>query len=256
MLLSLLFCGSIILDNAMAGEVPSDPDKWKITGEVYLWGAKIGGESASGSDFEIDFDEILDDLEMAFMGNVTARRNKWVLLTDVIYLNISDSGSNAVSIPAGPFDPSIKVDAKVDLKAWITNALAGYTLIENESGRHDLMGGARYLHLNVKVKVDLDGAGPRPGVSEKIEDSGSNWDGIVGVRGHFNLAKNWYLPYYADVGTGGSQITYQALAGVGYRFKAVDVVATYRYLKWKFDNNDVLDELDVKGPMIGVKYAF
>lgn len=256
MALGLLFGGSTFGAGAIAEEAPSDPDIWKITGEVYLWGATIDGKSAPGSDFTIDFNEILDDLEMAFMGNLTAQRGKWTLLGDVIYLKLSRSGSDAASIPVGPFNPPIKVDADVDLKAWIVNALAGYNLIENEKTRLDVMGGVRYLNLDVKVKLGLETAGPLPGVKGKVSDSGSQVDGIVGVHGRFNLTEKWYLPYYLDVGTGDSDITYQAVAGVGYEFESVDVVATYRYLKWKFDDNDVLDNLAVKGPMIGVKYTF
>ena len=139
------------------------------------------------------------------------------------------------------------------MKARVVDALAGYNLIENKKGRLDIMGGARYLYLDVKAK--LAGPGQLPGVQRKITDSGSNWDGIVGVRGRFDLSEKWYLPYYAELGTGDSNITYQGLAGVGYRFEAVDVIATYRYLKWKFDDNDVLDKLEVERPMIGVKYT-
>ena len=43
----------------------------------------------------------------------------------------------------------------------------------------------------------------------KISDSGDVWDGIVGLRGNVKLDKYWYLPYYFDVGTGASDLTWQ-----------------------------------------------
>ena len=72
-----------------------------------------------------------------------------------------------------------------------------------------------------------------------------------------NLSKNWYLPYYLDMGAGGSKFTWQAIGGVGYRInKTVDVVATYRYLEWTFNDNKILDTLNMSGPLIGVRFQF
>ena len=86
--------------------------------------------------------------------------------------------------------------------------------------------------------------------------SSSKWDGIVGVRGKVNLTGNWYLPYYLDMGTGGSRFTWQGFGGVGYRFKWFDVVAAYRYLSWSFDDNEAIDNLNFKVPFVGIKFTF
>jgi len=187
----LLLAGSMSCVNVAADEAATDyTGKWKITGEVYLWGASIGGTSASGSDIDVDFDTIFDDLDFAFMGNLAAKRDKWTLLSDVIYMNLSQSGKNAASIPVGPLNVPVNVDADAKLKAWIVNALAGYNLIENDKNRLDLMGGVRYLYLDSTVKLDVD-VGQFPGVEDKTSVSGSNWDGVVGVRGRLNLSEKW-----------------------------------------------------------------
>jgi hypothetical protein len=75
----------------------------------------------------------------------------------------------------------------------------------------------------------------------RADESGSVWDGIVGARGHVNLTEKWYLPFYADIGTGQSKLTWQALGGIGYRFKWFDFTVAYRYLQisgqiFEFDN--------------------
>ena len=51
-------------------------------------------------------------------------------------------------------------------------------------------------------------------------------------------------------------ITWQTFARVGYRFKKVDGILGYRYTYWDFDDNGVLDDLDLSGPMVGVKVRF
>ncbi len=78
----------------------------------------------------------------------------------------------------------------------------------------------------------------------------------MGVTGEINLNDKWYAPYYLDVGTGGSNMTWQAMAGVGYRFEKVDAYLTYRYMDYDFDDNKVFKDLNMGGPMIGFKAEF
>ena len=53
----------------------------------------------------------------------------------------------------------------------------------------------------------------------------TNWDGIVGVKGrwHFGAEHRWFVPYYVDIGTGDSDFTWQAMAGIGYSWAHWDV---------------------------------
>ena len=93
-----------------------------------------------------------------------------------------------------------------------------------------------------------------------FSDSGSVLDGVIGLRGVTPLSEQWFLTYYADVGTGDTDSTWQALGGLGYRFQSVDAVAGYRYLKWNFDSNNaggkLFDDLDFSGPYAGVRFRF
>ena len=109
----------------------------------------------------------------------------------------------------------------------------------------------------MKPELELDITGPFRERDNNISDSGDVWDGIVGIRGNVSLDKNWYVPYYADMGTGESAFTWQVMAGFGYRIsKVVDVVAAYRYLFWKFEDNKVLDKLYISGPLVGLRFRF
>ena len=90
----------------------------------------------------------------------------------------------------------------------------------------------------------------------KFTDSGDVWDAIVGVRGHVPLTDKWYLPYYFDIGTGDTQLTWQAFGGVGYRFKHFDLVGGYRYMDWNFKDADVFGDMNLSGPFVGAKFMF
>jgi hypothetical protein len=215
-------------------EEPSSQDRWKFGAEIYLWGASVGGESTSGRDIDIGFDDILSDLEFGFMAIVGARKNNWSFLTDVIYLDVKKD------------DTIDGLAANAELRAWIVTPDVGYTVLRGDRGHLDLHVGARYLHLQGDVRLG----------SLDVDGSDNIWDGIIGIRGRVNFTDNLYLPYYLDVGTGQSELTWQAFGGLGYHFKYADVIAGYRYLEYKFDDNPVFDNLNLSGPYAGVKFIF
>jgi hypothetical protein len=212
-------------------------ESWQFGVELYFWGASIGGKSASGSDIDIELDDILDSLEFAFMGAVGARKGKWSLAADVIYL---DAESSAAVAPG--------LTANVELTNWIITPVVGYNLVDTGKSRLDILGGARYLYMKADLRVDALGV--------RAEESGSNWDAVIGARGAVDLTQKWHLFGYLDIGTGESDLTWQAMAGIGYKFKWFHVNAAYRYLKWDFDKNAALDDLDISGPAVGIRFVF
>jgi hypothetical protein len=255
-----LVAGTLLLAVTMPVAAAGDAsDHWKFDATLYLWGAGIDADTQTGGEIDISFDDILNDLDMAFMGSVGARKGKWSLAADTIYLDISQDEGGSETIPVlGPVTVERTVDTDIDMKASITTFGGGYNLVDNERVALDLMAGGRYAWVDVSVKLDLDRAGTvlQTSRQEKVSDSKGVWDGIVGARGEIHLNDHWYLPYYADVGTGQSDLTWQALAGVGYRFRWGDVLAAYRYLDYDFDSNFLLKNLTVSGPALGARFHF
>ena len=103
--------------------------------------------------------------------------------------------------------------------------------------------------------MNLSGPGPQSFARERSK-SDEQLDGIVGLRGKIQLNENWYLPYHADIGTGDSDLTLQLFAGIGYRFGWGDIKLGYRYLKYELDDDALLEELEVYGPLLGVGFRF
>ena len=216
---------------------------WEFGSEIYFWGASMGGTTAAGDDIDIPFSDILENLNFGLMGAVAARKDKWTLFADAIYLDLETEDSTTANIIGRPINTSVDVE----LKGFISTAGAGYAVIENDSTRISLLAGGRYLWLDTELEFDV-GA-----LTEKASDSGSVIDGIIGFRGRTEIAEGWHIAYYADVGTGESDLTWQLLGSVNYRFKNVDLVLGYRYLDWNLDG-DVLDDLNLHGPVFGVKF--
>lgn len=234
--LLLLSCPALLqAANAQQG----DDDRWHVDGELFLWGAGIGGQSAGG-DIEIPFEEIFDSLDMAFMGTLLASRNDWALAAEIVYLDVSGTGTLATS----PLD----VSGHVSLKNLISTLAGGYRLVDAEAVTLHGVFGARYLGLEPDLRVSI---GNLPDVVRS--GSESIWDGVVGIRGAYRFADSWALTYYADVGTGDSDRTWHATAAANYRFDRITLVLGYAHLEWDFGGRALVHELEVSGPYAGIQ---
>jgi hypothetical protein len=211
-----------------------ESESWNYYASVYLYAAAMGGETAGGQNFDMSFSDILDNLDMTYMGNFGMTKDKWTLNTDIIYMKLGTK--------PGP------ILSNIQLKSWIVTPTVSYRLIESGQWDIDLLAGARYLYIAPMISV----------VNNPIVDtSDSGWDGIVGFKANCDLNEKWFMPFAFDVGAGDSDLTWQAFAGVGYKYENFDVIAGYRYLEWDFDTNKAgLKSLDISGPIIGVKYRF
>jgi len=198
------------------------PADWRFAVDVHLYGAAIGGTTGTGDDIDISFSDLIDNLDFALMGRVEARKERFSVFADVIYLNVKATNSNQFSVPVGPlhnFSVPVQVNGKVSMKSWIATAAIGYNLLDEDQGSLDLFAGARYLWLDLTVGLDANLG--RLNRTAQISGSDGNLDAIVGVRGTINLDqhKKWYLGYYGDVGAGDSDFTWAAQGSVGYRFE-------------------------------------
>ena len=258
---SILYAGLLLLGPALAQAEESSADSgWDFAVAAYLWGADIGGSTGSGADIDVSFSDLFSGLNAGFMGSFEARKDKWLVLTDLVYLDVSADNTTNVTIPVGPgLGPGpvpIDITAKteIDLKGTVFQLAGGYNLLSDGPLKLDLLAGTRYLNLDNDFTVDLSAIGRSR--KTKISDSGSVWDGIVGVKGMYALNPRWSLPYYADIGTGQSDFTWQAAAGVAYHAADwVDVALVYRYLAWDI-GEDFVDDLNFSGPTLGAIFRW
>jgi len=217
-------------------------DEWQFDAAVYLWGASMEVTPHNGDELKMSFSDILDNLDLTFMGVLNARKDKWSLMGDVIYMKLSDDIN-------GSIDNNIRTKLDVEMEAWIVTLAGGYTLVDTGKYSVELLGGGRYLSVDVPIKFQVDSE------KLKVSPSRSGWDGIIGVRGKVDLADKWYMSYYLDGGTGESESTWQGIAGLNYQFKKLDAGVGYRYLNFNI-NSDQIDDLTVKGPYAGVRFLF
>ena len=194
---------------------------------------------------------------MGFFGAAEAQKGRWGAFTDVLYMNVGAAPSKTrdFSLGGGPLPADVTASTSIDLKATIWTLAGSYRAVADPGLTLDVLAGARLLDVKYSQGFQLTGnVGPipLPGRSGNAAISVSDWDAIIGVKGRFAVSpdRTWFVPYYVDVGTGESKLTWQVLGGIGYSFSWGDVVATWRYLDYKNDSGKPLQNLNMSGPQI------
>ena len=240
---------------AAMGAAESSESDWQYGLGIYAWLPSISGDLnhplPGGGDVSVDTEQILDSLKMTFMGNFEARKGDWSGFTDLIYLRLGGDKSKSITLPNDTTHTLL--DADMELKGWVWTLGGAYTPWRNQGSYLDLFAGARMLSL--ETDVDLTGGGPLQAQRE-LSMSETFWDGIVGAKGHLALNERWFVPYYIDVGTGETDLTWQAAAGIGYAFDWGQATLLYRYLEYDQGSDEVLQDISFGGVQLGVGFRF
>ena len=255
-LLSLLGATLLVVGSTQAtADVQMADNEWEYRASVYFFAPSIKGSTAAGSDIDVGFDTLLDNLNMTFMGAFEVRKSKWSALADVLYLNVGANDGARVPV-TGPLGRTrgLKADASLKVRGWILSFLGGYNLRDDEKLFLDLIAGVRYLEMKNEFELGLQSR--RFGNATEIAAGAVIWDGVAGVRGRAKLDGNWYLPFHLDIGTGDSDLTWQAAGGVGYGFDWGDVSLTYRYMEWDFGSSSEIEDISFSGPQLTAAFRF
>ena len=245
----------IFVANAAQAQTAESQDDRENTAAFYFWGTDVGGNSISGSEIEVDFSDIRDNLEAGFMGSFGTRRNGWSLFADVNYFNLAAKETADLSIPVGPVLVPVTTSTELDQTGWTLHFGGGYELFSADKSRLDVVGGVRYMDLDTEIFLELASLGP--GQSRTISDSTTAWDAFIGLRGRAALGERWYLPYYLDIGAGESSFTWQAALGLTFQASMRwEVALLYRHLEWDLDTSRIIDEISYSGPMLGAAYRW
>ena len=255
----------LFLSTSVSAQQSADTSSgWEFGASIYGWFPDIAGTTAfsppgSDSEFEIKFEDIVENLEFALMGVFDARKGSWGVVTDVMYLNLANSKSATVDGSIGPNNIPTKATADIDLDmvSWVWNLAAYYRVLALNGTTFDILAGTRYLDVDQKIKWDMTRNFDDVPVAERsgeVEMGMTNWDAIVGIRGRIGLGakKALFIPYYLDLGLGESDLTWQGIAGLGYAFGWGDIVAAWRHLYYDMSSGSAIDTIRFSGPALGV----
>jgi len=232
---------------------------WQFEATPYLFAAGMSGTvgvRGVKTDVDASFSEMLNHLDSAFMGLVTAQKGPWTFGLEGFYVKLDDSTSKATSSSTGAVSANGRLD--VTSKMYIAQGSVGYRVLD-ERTKLDLIGALRYTKLDNDLEVTTQFT---PGIvfpgGRRNAGGTKNWtDAVVGLRALHRVSDKISLLGYVDAGAGGSDLTYQAMAGVNWEFgKGYTAKLGYRYLHWDYKDNGFTWDVALKGPYLGLGIRF
>jgi len=228
--------------------------QWDFEVELYLLGTTIEGDAGVGRarqrSIEVDFDTILENLELAGMIHFEAIHDSgWGAALDYSFV---DLGSD-MSGPQGGI-----VDAGIRQGVLQADLLYRRPLAK---GSFDWIAGIRWWDNDLDLSVDA-AVLPGPAEIEVTED----WiDVYVGGRAIYPINDKWHVMLRGDIGGFGleSDLTAQLYGNVRWNFAnnwALDL--GYKALWVDYESGDpgeagyFLYDTVTHGPLVGVVYKF
>ena len=236
-------------------------EAWRFRASVYGYVPDFSGELVfpAPADIEIDAADLIENTDAMFMGAFEAQHGRIGVFTDFIYLDLGKSVSDTAQLSIGggtPLPPGVTADLALDIQMQIWTFAGSYRVIETSATSLDAFAGVRMLNADAELAYAFSADfGPFTGTARQGSRTASleNWDAILGVKGRssFGAEREWFAHYYADVGVGDSDLTWQAYLGAGRSFGRYDISLGWRRLEYQFASDSRISDLAFDGPVVG-----
>ena len=206
---------------------------------LYLWGTNLTGQATLGQKtipeqpVEVDFDDLFDKLDAGFQAHYEGTGERWGLGLDFTYLKLSDTN-----------DANMSATVKVNLSELFA--------IYKASDAINVLAGARFTGIDMSLET--------PGQAD-AEGDRSLTDFIIGGRAMLPLSDSWNVGLRADVGTGDSDLVWNAIVGLDWHVsKLIALRGGYRWLDYDLEKDDAPIEakldLLMDGPFLGIGFLW
>lgn len=222
----LLLCSAVICSAQQAASKPKDQpgsqappsDGWHVDLTPYLWFAGIHGTTAvrgHGVSVHADASDVLDNLNLGFMGTVELRYKRILFPVDFMWVKLTDE--NAL-----PFDQGATT-AKAEFRQTILTPGIGYRLVDHKKIKADALFGLRYWHVNGSITL----------LPAQVGISGTtDWVDALGA-GQITamLTPKLFVAVVGNAGAGAANSDYEVVGLFGVQVaKKWALKAGYRYM--------------------------
>jgi hypothetical protein len=222
-------------------------DGWQHEFAPYLWATGMDGTAGVGpveASVDVGFSDILDSLEIGFLGTYRATKGPLSLTLDVVYMGLGETARG----------PGGLVTADIDMDQTALEGTVGWALTE----RFAVFGGLRYVDLSVDVQART------PQGDVRSAGGNESWvDPIVGARYTLPLNDQWSLALRGDIGGFGvgSDLAWQGVAAVRWQASPrIGVLGAYRYVDMDYEDGSGAGffkyDMSISGPALGVVFTF
>jgi len=249
-----IFCPTFLSLALTAMPAAAVAQDWSYELEPYVLVSSIEGDAsigrATGVAVDVDMSDILEVLDIAFMGHFEAHHsNGWGVALDYGFMDLSAD----ISGPRGGI-----VD--VQLRQGVFEALL-VRRKSSDNGYLDFTAGVRWWDNDIDVVVD-PAVLPGTATAEIEED----WiDIVVGVRWANSINDKWTFRLRGDVGGLGVESDFTAMAAAGFKYKMtekMDLDLQYKALWVDYETGAAGQpgffqyDTATHGPIIGVVFNF
>jgi len=234
---------TVLLSPGVSMAQQNDDSYFRIT--PYLWMLGIDGTTAvlgQDTDFDMDFGDILDVLNIALSVNMEWNTGQWFFVLDPMWADLEADFATPGPLP---------ITGKIEIELIIADALVGYVLNEN----FDIYAGARYYDQDITIGFD--------GTILPTVNLGDDWtDFLIGFRAHNQIGEKWSFGGRLDGAVAGDSDSAWYLQAVlmrhfgenkhldlGWRYYDVDYESGSGLTRFKWDATH-------SGPVVGFSWTF
>ena len=224
---------------------PAADSPWSCRVALYGWAESLQGDmgvAGRTADVDLTFNDILKHMDMAFMGALELSHERWSIMADVMYADISGSKDRG------------GVYVRAEEQQFLGNFIVAFEAMKTDACKFDVYAGARVN--SIKATLDINDR-----ISPLFHGSTTEtWvDPIIGARFQAQLPNDFFFRAVGDVGgfDVSSQFTWQAMAGFGYSFHEYgNLLLGYRAIGTDYSNGGFTYNLVAHGPILGYEFRF
>ena len=204
-----------------------------ISGNLVFYHPALVGTGAASIGVATGPSNYLSFINSAAMVAGEVRKNAFDVSADLIFLNMSQTGANTVTITGPAGNVQIPVTAAVGwhLNTTMWELQPGLVVGHGEAGTAIVFTGVRSVSMRTSANWTFTGPINLVPLTGSDSESQTITDWLVGVRGKVNLGGRWFIPLYQDVGWGNANTTTtQFYGGLGYAEHWGNILLMYRQL--------------------------
>ncbi len=279
----LLHISAAVVFGAPAQAVADDQGAaWNYSLTPYIWLPTIDGAlryelppgSGGSPTLSVGPTDWLDLLNSGLLISGSADKGRFSLYSDLLYLSMTSkndgrvlSVEDTVTVPGTrvpiPVSASLNLDTRTDLDGLAWTITGGYRLVATERSNLTAFAGVRYFGVDVSsswdlaAEISLPGGGVALPAQGQVGSDVDLWDALIGLRGDFDLGEgNWSALYHLDIGSGDSDLTWNAVLGLSYAYGWGDLLLAYRQLEYDQSPGKLIQDFSFGGPGVGARFRF
>ncbi len=245
-LITIMAMSLLMSSQVWAQDSQDERSEWSSMFVIYLLGPTLDGSVGIGPvDGSVDMNagDVFSALDSAFLGMYAGEGERWGVLLDVVYMDLSEDLEGSANVLSGTLGNAQ------------TTAVVSATYRVSDTTR--LLAGVAYTNIDADLTIN----GP---LNTRRASTSESWvDPVVGVLYATPLSDRWSFSGLAQAGGFGvgSDLTISLTASVAYQMTdRTSLSLGYRYLDFDYEDGTGSGrfKFDMKqhGPAVGFRFSF